>query len=64
MKLDNIFYVPKAKMTYRIAETVVDGFHINLGGYVFERVSKRPQGRSIKHNLLNSNQTERWVIYN
>ena len=64
MKLQTYLYVPRAKMTYRMAETVVDGYHIKIDNYTFERVSKKPQGRSIKHSLLNQDQTERWIIYN
>ena len=58
------FYVPKVKMNYKLAETVLEGEHIRIEGYTYDRVSRRPKGRSIKQTLLNSTETERWIIYN
>ncbi len=63
-KLKQVIYVPRAKMTYRISETVVDGFHIKLNDYTYDRVAKKPQGRALKHSLINNDNTERWLIYN
>ena len=51
-------------MTYKIAETVIDGYHIKIDNYTYERVLRKPQGRSLKHSLINKDGTERWLIYN
>ena len=64
MKLDTVIYVPRVKMTYKIAETVIDGYHIKIDNYTYERVLRKPQGRSLKHSLINKDETERWLIYN
>ncbi len=64
MKLDTVIYVPRVKMTYKIAETVIDGYHINIDNYTYERVMRKPKGRTLKHSLINKDGTERWLIYN
>ena len=56
------YYFPKARMTSRIADMIIDGFHISLDGYIYELITKRPNGRRTLRNLINMDATEKFVI--
>ncbi len=57
------FYIKAAKINARVADLVIDGSHINLEGYRYERLSRRPRGRTIERRLVNENTNERIIIY-
>lgn len=57
------FYIKAAKINARVADLVIDGSHINLEDYRYERLSRRPRGRAIERRLVNENTNERIIIY-
>lgn len=62
---DNIkYYVFGPKINFKIAETVIDGYHIEVDGYTFEQVSKPPRGRSIYRRLMSMDEQTKLVLYN
>lgn len=62
--MEKLFYVPAVKMNAKLQETKIDGNHISIGEYTYERLSKRPAGRSILRKLTNLDTQEQIVIYN
>ena len=57
------YYVRATKINARIADIVVDGAHIEMDGYRFEKLMKKPRGRLIERKLVNVNTEERILIY-
>ena len=51
-------------MNARISSTLLDGFPITVGGIVYERLFKRPSYRIEKQRLVNTDQTERIILFN
>lgn len=62
--MERLFYVPAVKITAKIAETVESGYHIVVDGYTYEKVNKRPPGRSILRKLTSTVSGEQITIYN
>jgi hypothetical protein len=61
--MEKLFYVPAVKMNAKLQETKMEGFHISIDGYTYERLSRRPVGRPITRRLLNTATEEQIVIY-
>lgn len=57
------YYVRANKINARIAELVIDGNHIEIDGYKFEKLFRKPRGRSIERKLKNMDTQERIIIY-
>ena len=57
------FYIKSTKINARVSDLVIDGSHIVLEGYRYERLSRRPRGRAIERKLLNESSKERLIIY-
>lgn len=57
------YYVPSTKINAKIADIVETGFNIVIDNYNYERLSRKPKGRSIKRRLFNTTTQERIVIY-
>lgn len=62
--MEKLHYVPAVKMNARLEEIKVDGYHITIGDYTYEKVSRRPLGRSVFRKLLNTTTEEQIIIYN
>tara|TARA_S200000501_G_C20221178_1_gene481606 strand:+ start:299 stop:493 length:195 start_codon:yes stop_codon:yes gene_type:complete len=45
------FYVPSAKMNFKLSEIEIKGDDISVGGYTYKRIGKRPRGRQIERVL-------------
>ena len=63
MNLNDLYYFPSIKINAKIADILDEGHHIEIGGYRYERLTKKPRGRVISRNLLNESKNERIVIY-
>jgi hypothetical protein len=50
-------------MNAKISEIVEDGFPIEMEGYKYERLLRKPRGRSILRRLVNENTQTRLIIY-
>jgi len=57
------YYIRSSKINARVAELVIEGNHIEVDGYKFEKLSKKPRGRSIERKLKNIDSGERIIIY-
>ena len=56
-------FVSNQKITARISEDIVPGYHIMVEGQRFELISKRPIGRRVLRSLINEEKKERFVLY-
>jgi len=63
MELEEYYYVSSLKINSKISDTVIEGKHIEIDGITFQRLSRKPRGRSIERKLLNTNSNLRLVIY-
>jgi|TARA_B110000977_G_scaffold59493_1_gene80762 hypothetical protein len=63
VKPTQLFFVKATRINARIAEFVMPGMYINMDGYRYEQLSKRPVGRAKKRTLLNTDSNTRLVIY-
>ena len=57
------YFVRATKVNARVAELIIDGQHIGIDGYKFEKLSKKQRGRSIERKLQNAETQERFIIY-
>ena len=57
------FYFPAIKINAKIAEIVDEGHHLMINDYRYERLLRRPKGRSILRRLFNETQNTRIIIY-
>lgn len=56
-------FVSNQKITSRISEDIVPGYHIMVEGQRYELISKRPLGRRVLRNLINEQKQEKFVLY-
>jgi hypothetical protein len=56
-------YIRSTKITPRIKQTVITGEHISIDGDTFEKLSKKPYGRTILRKLIKSDQSEHITCY-
>jgi|TARA_R110001592_G_C13113550_1_gene745174 hypothetical protein len=61
--MNELYYFPSIKMNAKISEIVEDGFPIEMEGYKYERLLRKPRGRSILRRLVNENTQTRLIIY-
>jgi len=57
------YYIRATKVNARVAELVIEGNHITIDGYKFEKLERKPRGRSIERKLQNVETQERILIY-
>lgn len=57
------YYIRATKINARVADIVADGAHIEIDGYRFEKLIKKPRGRLIERRLQNVDTQERILIY-
>jgi hypothetical protein len=62
--MNELYYIAESRMNARIVTSLIDGFPITVDGILYERLSKRPSYRSEKRRLVNSEQTERIILFN
>ena len=41
------YFLPRLKINAKTSELVIPGEHINMDGYTYEQLSRRPKGRTI-----------------
>ena len=61
--MSELYYFPSIKMNAKISEIVDDGFPIEVEGYKYERLVRKPRGRSIQRRLLNESNETRIILY-
>jgi hypothetical protein len=57
------YYIRATKINARVADLVLEGNHITIDGYTFEKLDRKPRGRVIERRLLNTETQERILIY-
>ena len=50
-KMEELYYIPSLKVNSKVADLVIDGNHIEIEGITYQRLSRKPRGRSIKRKL-------------
>lgn len=61
--MTDLHFIQSSKINSRILDTVLNGYHIRFDGMVYEQVSKRPYGKTLKRRLQNLQKQERILIY-
>ena len=56
-------YIRSSKITPRIKQTVIAGEHITIGEDTFEKLSKKPYGKTILRKLIKTDQSEHITCY-
>jgi len=59
----NSNYIRSTKITPRIKQFVIDGEHITIEGNKFEKITKKPYGRTILRTLIKEDKSERITCY-
>jgi len=49
--MEELYFTPSLKVNSKVADLVIEGNHIEIGGLTFQRLSRKPRGRSIKRKL-------------
>lgn len=58
-----LFYVPSLRVNSKISDLVIEGNHITIDGITYQRLSRKPRGRSLKRKLKNIETDTRILIY-
>lgn len=61
--MNESYFIRATKVNARVADLVIEGNHITIDGYKFEKLYRKPRGRSIERKLLNERTQERFLIY-
>jgi hypothetical protein len=61
--MEELYYVPSLRVNFKIADLVVEGNHIEIGGITYQRLSGKPRGRSIRGKLKSMETDTRILIY-
>lgn len=61
--MQKLYFIPSTKINARIADTVLNGYHIKVDGITFEQTSRRPFGKTLRRSLINEEKQERILIY-
>jgi|TARA_B110000908_G_scaffold62915_2_gene76468 hypothetical protein len=61
--MEELYYFPTVKMNAKISEIVLEGQYMEMEGYRYEELSKKPRGRSILRKLVSETSNIRMTIY-
>ena len=61
--MNESYFIRGTKVNARVADLIIEGQYIQIDGYRFEKLSKKPRGRVIERKLQNTNTQERFIIY-
>jgi hypothetical protein len=61
--MEKSYYIAKSRVNARISDTVIPGYHISIGGYVYELISRAPAGKRILKKFRSLDDTKQLVIY-
>ena len=61
--MEELYYVPSLRINSKISELVIEGNHIEFDGITYQRLSRKPRGRSIKRKLKSLESNTRILIY-
>ena len=61
--MNESYFIPTVKVNSKISELVIPGHYIEIENYRYEKLIRKPRGRSISRRLLNTSTNERFIIY-
>jgi hypothetical protein len=61
--MEELYFIPSLKINARVSELVIQGNHIEIEGITYQRLSRKPRGRSVSRKLLNESTNTRIIIY-
>ena len=61
--MSELYYFPKVRVNAKIAEIINPGYHIEIDGYVYENLFRKPKGRSIERRLRSIDELTSITIY-
>ena len=61
--MEENYFIRATKINARVADLVIEGKHITIDGYKFERLERKPRGRVIERKLQNVEKQLRFLIY-
>jgi hypothetical protein len=61
--MEELYYVPSMKVNAKVSDLVIEGNHIEIDGITFQRLSRKPRGRSVKRKLFSEKSNTRILIY-
>jgi len=61
--MNELYYFPKARANAKITEIINPGYHIEIDGYVYENLIRKPKGRSIQRRLRSMDELTSITIY-
>tara|TARA_B110000967_G_C18347287_1_gene299568 strand:+ start:215 stop:403 length:189 start_codon:yes stop_codon:yes gene_type:complete len=61
--MEELYYVPSMKVNSKVSDLVIEGNHIEIAGITYQRLSRKPRGRSVKRKLSSKESNTRIVIY-
>ena len=61
--MNESYYIPSTKVNSTVSELIIPGNFIEMEEYRFERLIRKPRGRSIMRTLINTKTNERLIIY-
>lgn len=61
--MEELYYVPSMKVNSKVSDLVIEGNHIEIAGITYQRLSRKPRGRSVKRKLTSKESNTRIVIY-
>ena len=61
--MEELYFIPSLKINARVSELVIQGTHIEIEGITYQRLSRKPRGRSVSRKLLNESTNTRIIIY-
>ena len=61
--MKELYFLRSYKINHRTIDSVMDGYHIEVEGYRYERLNSKPKGRSIERKLRSEDEKTQLVIY-
>ena len=61
--MEELYYVPSLKVNSKISDLVIEGKHITIDGITYQKLYRKPRGRSIKRRLKSLQTNSRILIY-
>ena len=61
--MKELYFLRSYKINHRTIDSVMDGYHIEVEGYRYERLNAKPRGRSIEKRLRSMDEQTQLVLY-
>ena len=61
--MEELYYVPSMKVNAKVSDLVLEGYHIEIDGITYQKLSRKPRGRSVRRRLKSLKSNTRILIY-